>query len=135
MKFATQEAQRSAGWHLAQAVVLEGRRLRKGTLLSETNACALGSQRIQVYQLDPEDLSEDAAAKMLQSSVFSPSLTLSEAKTGRVNALAEEAGLLVVDTAGVCAFNSAGEALTLATLPDLQRVEAGDLVATLVHIC
>ena len=131
MKFATQEAQRSAGWQLAQAVVLEGRRLRKGTLLSETNASLLGAQRIQVYQLDPEDLCEDAAAKALQADVFGPSLTLSEARTGRVNALAEEAGLLVVDATGVAAFNRAGEALTLATLPDLQRVEAGDLVATL----
>ena len=131
MKFATQEAQTSAGWQLAQAVILDGRRLSKGTLLSQTQAKALGDQRIQVYQLEPEDLSEDAAAETLQSAVFGASLKLSGARTGRVNALAEEAGLVVIDTAGVEWFNGAGEALTLATLPHLQRVEAGDLVATL----
>jgi len=131
VKFATQDAQTSAGWQLAQAVILDGRRLAKGTVLSDAQARALGDQRVQVYKLEPEDLSEDAAALQLQSDIFGASLTLSCARTGRVNALAEEAGLVVVDADGVARFNGAGEALTLATLPHLQRVEAGDLVATL----
>ena len=131
MKFATQDAQASAGWQLAQAVLLDGRRLGKGTTLSAAQAKALGALRVQVYQLEPEDLSEDEAAKRLQTPIFGPSLKLSDARTGRVNALAEEAGLVIVDSQGVARFNGAGEALTLATLPPLQRVEAGDLVATL----
>ena len=135
MKFETQRAQDSAGWNLAQAVLLEGRRLGKGTVLSPEQANALGVRLVQVYQLEPGDLSEDDAALSLQPDLFGsendPALTLSDARTGRVNALAACAGLVVLDTAGISRFNAVSEAVTLATLPDRQRVEAGDLVATL----
>ncbi len=138
MKFQTQQAQDSAGWNLAQAVLLGGRRLGKGTLLSSEQAAALGAQLVQVYQLESDDLSEDEAAQSLQSDLFGQAatpdtagLTLSEARTGRVNALAAKPGLVVLDAAGIGRFNGVDEAVTLATLPDRQRVETGDLVATL----
>ena len=70
MKFQTQQAQDSAGWNLAQAVLLGGRRLGKGTLLSSEQAAALGAQLVQVYQLESDDLSEDEAAQSLQSDLF-----------------------------------------------------------------
>ena len=99
MKFETQRAQDSAGWNLAQAVLLEGRRLGKGTVLSPEQANALGVRLVQVYQLEPGDLSEDDAALSLQPDLFGsendPALTLSDARTGRVNALAACAGLVV----------------------------------------
>jgi molybdenum cofactor cytidylyltransferase len=131
MKFLTQPANTSAGWHLAQAVRLNDRRLPKGAVLSAEQAAALGDRPVQVYALEPGDLSEDAAATALRDSLFGAGLQLTEARTGRVNALAAQAGLAVVDAAAVGSFNAASEALTLATLPPLQRVEPGDLVATL----
>jgi len=131
MKFETQQAQDSAGWRLAQAVLLAGKRLAKGTVLSPEQAEALGAQVVQVFQLEPGDISEDAAAQALQAPLFGAALSLTPARTGRVNALAAQAGLVVVDAAGVGQFNAVDEAVTLATLPDRQRVEAGDLVATL----
>ncbi|MGB1155849.1 MAG: molybdopterin-binding protein [Alphaproteobacteria bacterium] len=131
MKFLTQPANTSAGWHLAQAVRLNDRRLPKGAVLSAEQATVLGDRPVQVYALEPGDLSEDAAATALRQSLFGAGLQLTEARTGRVNALAAQAGLAVVDAAAVASFNAASEALTLATLPPLQRVEPGDLVATL----
>ena len=131
MKFLIQPANKSTGWHLAQAVRLHDRRLPKGAVLSAEQATVLGDRPVQVYALEPGDLSEDAAATALRESLFGAGLQLTEARTGRVNALAAQAGLAVVDAAAVGSFNAASEALTLATLPPLQRVEPGDLVATL----
>lgn len=135
MKFETRQAQDSAGWNLAQALLLEGRRLGKGTVLSSLQANALGAQMVQVYQLEPGDLSEDDAALSLKADLFgsedASALTLSNARTGRVNALAARAGLVMLDAAAIDRFNAVSEAVTLATLPDRQRVEPGDLVATL----
>lgn len=131
MQFETRKARDAAGWHLAQAVKLHGRRLAKGSLLSDEQAAALDQQAIQVFRLDPTDLGEDAAATALRPLLDGPGLRLTPARTGRLNVLAETAGLITIDQPGVLAFNTLDEALTLATLPDRQRVAPGDLIATL----
>ena len=131
MQFETRKARDAAGWHLAQAVKLQGRRLSKASLLTPDQAEALGDQLIQVFRLDPTDLSEDAAATALRPLLDGPGLRLTAARTGRVNVLAARAGLVGVAAQSLLAFNSIDEALTLATLPDMQRVAPGDLIATL----
>jgi molybdenum cofactor cytidylyltransferase len=48
----------------------------------------------------------------------------------RVNLFATQAGVLRIDVAAIDAFNAVDEAITVATLPALKAVVAGELVAT-----
>lgn len=50
--------------------------------------------------------------------------------TGRVNLFARTAGVLRLDVGAIDAFNAVDEAITVATLPALKSVVAGELVAT-----
>ncbi|WP_316016193.1 molybdopterin-binding/glycosyltransferase family 2 protein, partial [Roseobacter sp. HKCCA0434] len=59
-----------------------------------------------------------------------PGLRVARAFTGRANVHAEVAGVLRVERRAVDGFNAVDEGLTLATLADHARVEAGAMVAT-----
>ncbi|MCP5036877.1 MAG: molybdopterin-binding protein [Rhodobacteraceae bacterium] len=118
---------------LAHSVAIKGGRLRKGIVLTakhlETLAEA-GVQKVTVARLEPGDVGEDAAATRLATALKGAGLRASKASTGRVNLYAEAAGILQVDRSAVNALNQVEPMITLATLPQWRRVEAGGLVAT-----
>ena len=110
-----------------------GGSLKKGHLLDAGDVAGLASAgiaRVFVARLEPDDLSEDAAAHRLAVSVAGPHLTLTPATTGRANLFAAARGVLVVDRAGVDALNSIDERLTFATRPPWAVVAAGELTGT-----
>ena len=133
MKFGPIPVVDALGATLAHSVVAGEGRLRKGTVLTGEHLDALTRAQIDtvtVARLDQTDVAENTAAQHIANGLRAPGLRLAEAFTGRVNLHAEVPGVLSVDSAGVNALNAVDEAITLATLPHLARVEAGAMVAT-----
>lgn len=133
MKFGPVPTEQAEGAVLAHSVSVEGGRIRKGTLLGPGELDALrasGHGEVVVALPEAGDLFEDDAAMVIARRLEGPGLRLGEAATGRVNVIAEAAGLVQVDAARIAAMNAVDEGITLATLADLMRVEPDQLVAT-----
>jgi molybdenum cofactor cytidylyltransferase len=124
----------AAGAILAHTTSLPGRRLRKGVVLQPADVAALlgnGHAAVLAARLEPGDVGEDEAARLLAQSLLAPGLAISLPGTGRANLLAETAGLFRADRAAVDAFNEVDDSITLGTLPDASPVQAGEMVATI----
>lgn len=137
MKFGPVPLSQAEGGILAHSLALRQGRLRKGRVLDAGDLAALaasGHDMVTLARLDPGDLHEDAAALALaQALVPDPAragLVLKPVGTGRINVVAQGAGLVRLDAGRIMALNHVDAAITVATLPDLMRVEAGAMVAT-----
>lgn len=134
MRFGPVPLAEANGAVLAHTHRLPGAVLHKGTVLDDAALAALaaaGHDPVIAAQLDPGDVDEDTAATRLATALHAPGLRATRAHTGRVNLIAEYAGLLIVDRARLDALNGLDEAITVATLPDLASVTAGEMVATI----
>ena len=133
MKFGAVSVGDAEGAILAHSAQVADGVIRKGTVLGAEDLRRLASggvDAVVVARFEPGDLSEDAAAGRIADCLQGPGLRLGPASTGRVNLIAEAAGLVRVDAAAVSAMNAVDEGVTLATLADFMRVEADQLVAT-----
>lgn len=137
MKFGPVPLAEAEGAVLAHSVGLGTERLRKGMVLGRGDLellAACGLRQVTVARLDPGDVAEDAAAAMLADALVpdpvGQGLTLTGAMTGRVNLKAAGPGVVALDANAVRALNLVDPAITLATLPQWQRVTAGTLVGT-----
>ncbi|MCC6001413.1 MAG: molybdopterin-binding protein [Pararhodobacter sp.] len=137
MRFGPVPLDQAEGAILAHSQPLPKGRLRKGKRLDGSDIAALraaGLARVTVARLDPGDMDEDAAAMALaQALVPDPAtacLELQPVGTGRVNVLATRAGVARISAPQVHAVNAADPAITLATVPEWQRMEPGGMVAT-----
>lgn len=111
--------------------------MRKGRVLQEADLArlaAMGLTTVTVARLDPGDQDENAAATALATGLVpdpaGQGLSVSVAFTGRVNLHATGPGLVDLDANALHALNRVDPAITLATLPQLCRVEKGTLVGT-----
>ncbi|MEM9320023.1 MAG: molybdopterin-binding protein [Pseudomonadota bacterium] len=135
MKFGPVAVADAEGAVLAHSLAVAGGRLRKGRVLSAgdiADLAAAGHVQVIVARAAPDEIGEDAAAAALAAAILQPGcgLTAEAPFTGRVNIRAEGAGIVAVDAEAVEQVNAIHEAITLATLPPLQRVTAGMMVAT-----
>ena len=133
MKFGPVPLSEAQGAILAHSLVLGDGPLKKGTKLGPdelARASASGIESLIVARLEDGDLSEDEAALAVGEILESEGLRLGPVFTGRTNLIAEKPGVIRVDTAAIHAMNRIDEGLTVATLADLMRVEADQLVAT-----
>ncbi len=133
MIFGPTPVREAEGAILAHTMRLEGRVLKKGTVLDAASVAALqtaGYAEIIAARLEEGDVTENEAAHRLGEALRGPHLARSRAVTGRVNLLAEAAGLLVVNAALVDRLNEIDESLTLATLPNFTPVAAREMLAT-----
>ena len=136
MKFGTCPAQEGLGHILAHSVNTGGKKVKKGKILNKEDILLFqssGVQEIMVARLEEGDLGENEAAELLgrKLTTIEPSLFVSSPFTGRVNFYASQKGLLQFDTRKITEFNLVDEAITLATLPDLSKVEENQLVGTI----
>lgn len=134
MKFGAVPIGEAAGAILAHSLMLEGRRLRKGTLLDAADVAALraaGVDSVTVARLEPGDVGEDDAALLLAEALIGSGMRAGAATTGRVNLHAERPGLFDADAARIDTVNRVDPALTVATLPPHARVDAGEMLATI----
>ena len=138
MRFGPLPLDEALGTVLAHSQPLPGGgRLRKGKRLEPADLDALraaGLTQVTVARLDPGDVDEDAAALALARALVpdpaAAGLALQPVGTGRVNLLARGPGLAQVAAEQVHAVNTTDPAITLATVPEWQRMEEGGMVAT-----
>ncbi len=133
MKFGEIDIFEAEGAILAHGTAAGGVRFKKGRVLSADDIAALreaGVERVIGARLEADDVGEDAAATRVAEAVSGPGLEATAAFTGRVNLLATEAGVAVVDAAALDALNLIDETLTLATVPRFEVVKRRQLVAT-----
>jgi len=105
--------------------------LRKGQRLLADDIAALataGVALVTVAILAPDDLGENQAAKQVGTAA---GLLATPPHAGRVNLVADKAGVFEINTTAVSAVNRVDPAITLATLPPFARVEKGQLLATI----
>ena len=135
MEFGPVPLDLALGAVLAHSVPLATGRLKKGKVLDGADVDALraaGLATVIVARLAADDIGEDAAALALAEALTrgAEGLTLRPVGTGRVNILATAPGLARIDAARVTAVNEADPAITLATVPEWQRMDQGGMVAT-----
>ncbi|MDD9978199.1 MAG: molybdopterin-binding protein [Boseongicola sp.] len=133
MKFGDIAVANAEGAILAHSVAVENGRLRKGLVLGPAEIDRLkefGMERVVAVQLEPDDVVEDKAAERIAKCLIAPGLSAEPVSNGRVNIITQSPGLIRVDETTVHGLNRIDEGLSLATLPDLMKVDRGQLVAT-----
>jgi molybdenum cofactor cytidylyltransferase len=134
MRFGPVPLAQAGGAVLAHSVDTGAGRLRKGRVLTSADLAALaalGLGEITVARLDPGDVAEDDAALALaQRLVTGAGLRLAPVGTGRVNIHATGPGVVRIDAGRIHAANAADPMITIATVPEWQRVTDGTMVAT-----
>jgi molybdenum cofactor cytidylyltransferase len=137
MRFGPVPVGEAGGAILAHSVSLPGRVLKKGRVLSAEDVAALVAARIgqvTVARLDPGDVAEnDAALRLALALVPEPEaagLMLDPAFTGRVNIRATGPGVIALDAGAIARLNAVDPMITLATVPEFQRVVEGTMVGT-----
>ncbi|MCG7492853.1 molybdopterin-binding protein [Thalassobius sp. Cn5-15] len=138
MQFGPVPIHNAEGAILAHSLQVGGQRLRKGLVLDATHIAALataGVAEVTVARLAADDLDEDTAATRIAAALVpdpaAVGLTLSTAFTGRVNVLAAGPGVVEMDVAALERLNAIDPMITVATVPPLQQMTAGGMVATI----
>ncbi|MEP5632211.1 MAG: molybdopterin-binding protein [Tateyamaria sp.] len=138
MIFGPVPAQDAAGAILAHSMMAVSGRVQKGTCLEMahiTDLVAGGHDTLVVARLEPGDVDENAAAAQVAQAIVhhagDQNLRISAAGAGRVNLYATAPGVVEVSADKVVALNSIDPMITLATLPNYQRVDVGAMVATI----
>ena len=119
---------------LAHSIRGPGVSLKKGEIISDAHIAALesaGIAAIVAAKLERGDVAENVAALRMAEAVAGANVLIEGAFTGRCNLMAMVAGLVCVDAAVVDAINAQDEAITVATLPRMQPVVAGEMIATI----
>ncbi len=133
MIFGALPLDQAEGAILAHAVKAEGIAFKKGRRLSADDLNQLASAgvtEVTVAKLGTDDIHEDTAAARIAEAAAGPVVSCGPAFTGRVNLFADAAGVFVADKLGIDRLNGIDEAVTIATLPHLAAVQAGQMVAT-----
>ena len=133
MKFGETPLDDAAGAILAHGLSVNGKRLKKGRVLSGADIEAIrgaGMKTVVVARLEAGDIGEDEAAGRVAGAATGDHLTATAPFTGRVNLFAGAHGLAVYDPALLDRLNRIDEAITIAALPACHAVEARQMVAT-----
>jgi molybdenum cofactor cytidylyltransferase len=135
MKFGEVALAQALGSILAHSVALPTGRLRKGAVLTQADIAALsaiGRERIVVAELEAGDIEENAAAMRIAAALVAgkTGLRVTPAATGRVNILADGAGLAALEVAALEAMNGINPMITVATVAPYARMISRGMIAT-----
>ena len=133
MKFGPIDAALSEGAILAHAIRRPGLVLKKGEILAVRHVDALkaaGIETVIAARLEPGDVHEDEAARLLAEKLVGAHVAMESPFTGRCNLFSATAGLATVSREAVDAINAVDEAVTVATVMPFQPVAAGEMIAT-----
>ena len=123
----------TAGAILVHSTRCGDRTLKKGLHLTAEHVASLmasGVENITVARLEPGDVHEDEAARLLADALAGENLTVKAPFTGRANLHAGLDGLASLDIQAIDAVNTVDEAVTVATVPSFERVTSGQMVTT-----
>jgi molybdenum cofactor cytidylyltransferase len=133
MKFGSVPIAQAQGCVAAHSVRAGDIVIRKGATITAadvTRLSAAGVGELVAVQFEPGDIDENAAATRLAAALAGQGVTVEKAFTGRVNLFAQAAGVLRLGVAAIDALNRIDEAITVATLPAMKAVVAGEMVGT-----
>lgn len=133
MIFADMPLDEAEGAILGYAMTAGALTLRKGTVLDAPNLALLreaGIGSVLAARLEKGDVGEDEAALMVGRGLASATVEIGTATTGRVNLHARHNGVFCADVSRIDAINAHDARISVATLRDHVRVEAGQMVAT-----
>lgn len=128
----------AAGHVLAHSIALGSGRLRKGCILDADDIALLRDHNVSqvvTAQLDPDDIHENVAATQFAHAICpdpeAANVTLTPAHTGRVNIIANCAGVVRLDADRLIQSNAVNPMVSVATVPPYQQMAAGGLIATI----
>jgi molybdenum cofactor cytidylyltransferase len=138
MKFGMVSIDDAQGAILAHSTAGTDGRIAKGTLLDAALVDQLrqaGQKTVVTARLEPGDVEENAAASFLAQAIvpepLAQALRIAKAGAGRVNLYATGPGVVRMDAGAINAVNAVNPMITVATVPQFHRVEAGTMVATI----
>ncbi|WP_299296422.1 molybdopterin-binding protein [uncultured Tateyamaria sp.] len=138
MIFGSVPIRSATGAILAHSMPSSTGRVPKGTVLTPAHVEdleAAGHHTLVVARLETGDTEENAAASALADAIVvdekEQGLRIAPAGAGRVNLYATGPGVVQVDASAVAALNAVDPMITLATVPQFHRVDAGTMVATI----
>jgi molybdenum cofactor cytidylyltransferase len=123
----------AAGAILVHSTRCGDRTLKKGLHLTAEHVASLMASdvaNITVARLEPGDVHEDEAARLLADALAGENLAVKAPFTGRANLHAGLDGLASLDIHAIDAVNMVDEAVTVATVPSFERVTSSQMVAT-----
>lgn len=133
MRFGPVPVAEAAGCVAAHTVRAGEVIVRKGATIGEDDVrklAAAGLAEIVAVRLEAGDIDENAAAERLARALAGRAVVTEAPFTGRVNLFAAAPGVLQIDAGVIDALNAVDEAITVATLPALKAVVAGEMVGT-----
>jgi molybdenum cofactor cytidylyltransferase len=133
MKFGTISIDEALGAILAHSLQTRAGIIKKGRPLDAGDIerlKAAGFDSVIAARLGEDDVPEDDAAAVVARAIAGTGVRVAEPFTGRCNLYAEAAGVVALETGTLNAINRIDEALTIATVPAFERVEAGQMLAT-----
>ncbi|MBR7650878.1 molybdopterin-binding protein [Brucella oryzae] len=133
MIFAEMPLDDAEGAILGYAMTAGALTLRKGTVLDAANLAFLrgaGISSVLAARLEKGDIGEDEAALMIGRALASAEVEIGNATTGRVNLHARHNGVFSADVSRIDAVNAHDARISIATLRNHARVEAGQMIAT-----
>jgi molybdenum cofactor cytidylyltransferase len=133
MKFGPVPTTEAEGCVAAHSVRAGDVVIRKGATIGAADIARLvaaGVRELVAVRFEPGDIDENSAAQTLAATLAGQGALIEAPFTGRVNLFAQAAGVLTLDVAAIDALNRIDEAITVATLPALKAVVAGEMIAT-----
>ena len=133
MEFGRIACAQAKGAILGHSVSAGGQVLKKGTVLDDAALAMLADNNIShvhAARLDDDDVVENEAALAIGTALAGEGVRVEGASTGRCNLFARAAGLVEIDSQRVLHLNQLDESLTVASLPPFERVEEGQMLAT-----
>ncbi|MEJ5018164.1 molybdopterin-binding protein [Ochrobactrum vermis] len=133
MIFAEMPLDEAEGAILGYAMTASALTLRKGTVLDALNLALLreaGIGSVLAARLGKGDIGEDEAALAIGRMLASAEIAIGNATTGRVNLHARRNGVFSADVDRIDTVNAHDARISVATLRNHMRVEAGQMIAT-----
>lgn len=133
MKFGPVPVDEAEGLILAHTYKGEGLTLKKGHIVTAQDITALKNQGVSELigaRLEDGDVPEDEAAARIAGKLAGENVSVSAARTGRCNLIAECDGLAQINAGEINAVNQINETVTVATLGHLVPAKKGQIVAT-----
>jgi len=133
MEFGKIPVAAAKGAILGHSVSLTNGVLKKGIVLDQPDIALLVESEIDsVYaaRLDDDDIGENAAASAIAKVLAGQGVRVATTTSGRANLFAIKAGVVDIDGDIINQLNRLDESLTVACLQPFERVEVGQMLAT-----
>tara|TARA_B100000700_G_scaffold325448_1_gene434195 strand:- start:9240 stop:10901 length:1662 start_codon:yes stop_codon:yes gene_type:complete len=133
MKFGTLALNQAKGAILAHTTRLDKKVLKKGHILDDNDILLLeehGLKEVTCAQLEYNDIPENEASHLLAISSAENGVKVGTPFAGRCNIYSNYEGLVLINSCSVDSINLVDETLTLGTLHTFEKVEKGQIVAT-----